>query len=185
MTLNTWKWTVPLAVVGLVGCGEGVGTRVYDVELDAAALSDVPVECTGDLPQLPRGWATIEARQRWTLRDAEYSATTLEVPDVDFLIPAARLTIDEDDAPDILQGSSSEAKVLNFLDLRTEDSEGALTLAPQQRLLRYRIERDESDDAIKGIIWVRGGYVTTDGVSRVWVGECTSTLPFTGRRVEQ
>lgn len=188
MRLNRMQWAVSVAaVVGLVGCG-GEDTRLYDVELDAAALSDVPISCIGDV-QTPRGPARVAARQRWVLRNAELSSTSLEVPDIAWDLPMGRYGIDDDAAPDVLPGTSSEAGPFQFVDLRTEGTENyepGNDFPPYQRMLRFFIEQEGlDDDTVQGFIWIRSEYYELLPADGFIPGQCTATIPFTGRRVKE
>ncbi|QSQ20651.1 hypothetical protein JY651_36265 [Pyxidicoccus parkwayensis] len=181
MHTHWMKWTLPfVAGLGLVGCG-GDDTRVYDVTFDAAALEDVPTTCS-DVRGGPRKAAGLEAHQTWTIRDVDYGATTLEVPDVDFtLSDEDYFRIDSDDSPDILGGTAKDKGPFQYVDIRTQDAAGDL---PIRRVVRYYIDNDSLGGTIKGYLWLRSEY----GVDRLpddKIEECVSTIPFTGTRIQE
>jgi hypothetical protein len=183
MSRNWMKWAVPLAsVLGLPGCG-GDDTWVYDVTLDAAALANVPTECTGEgVPPEP-GPANLAPEQRWLIGKEQFNSTSLEVPDVDYTLPGVSISLDEDDAADVVMGTSLESGPFQFVGvIRTDPASGGVAA---RRVLQFVIQDDVLDDDIRGYVWVRREWLSYEGGETESVGECISTIPFTGRRVKE
>ncbi|MCP3136188.1 hypothetical protein [Pyxidicoccus xibeiensis] len=170
------------ATLGLVGCGDDY-PRVYDVELDAAELLDVPTRCKGDQETTPQGPArNVAAQQRWTFRNPEVGVYFLEVPDVDIEFPAAPYRIDANDAPDVLS-PPAEAGPFEFLHSRLKEVPGE---GADEWRLRFAIDGEALGDSIQGSIGVWHLWLVTSHTGvEARSGDCLSTLSFTGRRVEE
>ncbi|MCP3136187.1 hypothetical protein [Pyxidicoccus xibeiensis] len=183
MRRNWMKWGLTTALaLGLVGCG-GEDSWVYDVELDAAALADVPTTCTGEAVAPAPGPANIPAQQRWHIWKAEFESTRMEVPDVDYVLPGVSISIDDDAAPDVIEGTALESGPYQFVGaIRTDVvADGAGT----RKVLQFVIQNESLEDAIQGYVWVRREVLVSDAGVVSSVGECISKVPLTGRRVRE
>ena len=183
MGMHGKQWAFAVAsVIGLVGCGED--TYVYDVEFDAAALAAVPTECQYTNREPPAGNGqgparNLAAQQRWTLRPDRYGAVALEVPDLNFNLPAGPYVRDEDDQPEVFEGSSPDVGPMRFVDLtRTIEFDGFFA-----ETFMIHIDNKGLEDGITGYLWLQSQW-GIDGPG-LYSGTCTSRLPFTGRRVKE
>ncbi len=182
--MHAKRWAVAVAaVMGLVGCGSE-DTYVYDVEFDAGKLANVTTHCELIAGSAPQGAArNLAAQQRWTLRDDRYGATLLEVPDLDFSLPAGPYRYDGDDAPDVLSGTAPDMSgPVQYADLQSERS----GFFSSRTAFQINIQKGAREDTLQGFVWLRYEQISVEDVGGgKYVGECTSYVPFTGRRVAQ
>jgi hypothetical protein len=183
MNMRKKQWAVAVAaVMGLVGCG-GESTYVYDVEFDAAALANVPTECVDGNGEPTSGGSgaaqNLAAQQRWTLKDARYGGTILELPDLNFSLPAGPYDRDEDAAPDVLEGSSPDMGPIQYAELTS----GAEIDYSYRTAFSIFIENESLEDGIRGYISLR--HEQTSDVPGPQDTNCTSKVPFTSRRVQE
>ncbi|NOJ77930.1 hypothetical protein [Myxococcus xanthus] len=183
--MRGYAWGVAIAsMMGLIGCGED-DTYVYDVTLDAAALSNAPIECSGQAQAVPQDRAVegLEAQQRWRFQrgDGEVESMSLEIPDVELSTPGiGSFVIDyQDDAPDVIAGAAAAGGGFQFLYL----TEGFYMGYPRtDQAFTIVIETKTLDDTIQGFMWVR-----SMDKFRSWntSPQCAITIPFTGKRVKE
>ncbi|MBZ4395692.1 hypothetical protein VZQ01_16000 [Myxococcus faecalis] len=187
--MNAMGWAAPLVLL-VAGCG-GFEQETYDVELDAAQAAAVPYSCTDKTAKEPvavpgiGGVSGLALQQRWTVRAEEYGATSIEVPDVSFTLHRGDVaTLDEDDAPDILQGTRSDEGPFQYVDIRSIPS----TVAGESNIvyvLRFYIANDSlEDDDIEGFIDVRRTSFEGLGIDARELEECTYKVRLAGRRVK-
>lgn len=183
------KWGLPLMLV-MTGCGE-FEQEQYDVTLDEAQAQAVPYACLDKTDEEAQpvpgtgGPSGLALQQRWIVRAEEFGATSMEVPDVAFTLHRGDLAIvDDDDAPDVLGGTTSESGPFQYIHLRTVPGVGADSPSVSY-VLRFYIANDSlEDDTIEGFIDARATSYEGAGIDRVDLEECTAKVRFTGRRVK-
>ncbi|WAM27163.1 hypothetical protein [Myxococcus sp. NMCA1] len=173
------------SMMGLIGCGED-DTYVYDVTLDAAALSNVPNECSGQLKKNfeGEGPATgIEAQQQWRLQRGEMDSMTLEMPDLNIRAPGiSGYSVDADDEPDIFHGSVGADGGFQFV--QTKVTNFGFEWGANQAF-SIVITSKHLDDTIQGHLWFRSEHLVAPPAADWDEAECVATIPFTGKRVKE
>ncbi|MFP2961877.1 hypothetical protein ACLEPN_29790 [Myxococcus sp. 1LA] len=173
------------SMMGLIGCGED-DTYLYDVSLDEAALSNVPVKCSGQVSTSfgGEGPATgIEAQQQWRLQRGELDSMTLEMPDLNIRAPGITgYNVDADDEPDVFKGSAGADGGFQFVQTKVEnfgDEWGAY------QAFSIVITSKHLDDTIHGHLWFRSEHLVAPPMANWEEVECTVTIPFTAKRVTE
>ncbi|WP_141591762.1 hypothetical protein [Myxococcus sp. AB056] len=183
--MRGYTWGVAIAsMMGLIGCGED-DTYVYDVSLDAAALSNVPIECFGKAVPEERTVEGLEAQQRWRFQRGEMDSLSLEIPHVGITAPGiGEYSIGSmEGTPDVLDGSAAAGGGFQFLHLKEV---GFGRLAPATQAFSIVVETKTLDDTIQGFMWLRFMDRLDRGLLNRWsVPQCAITIPFTGKRVKE
>ncbi|NVI98513.1 hypothetical protein HV824_10305 [Myxococcus sp. AM009] len=182
--MRGYTWGVAIAsMMGLMGCGED-DTYVYDVTLDEAALSNVPIECFRQAVPEERTVEGLEAQQRWRFQrgEGEVESMSLEIPDVEISTRGiGSFVIDrQDDAPDVIPGAAAAGGGFQFVYL-TEGFD-MMGHPGTDQAFTIVIETKTLDDTIQGFMWVRSMLKF-----RAWntSPQCAITIPFTGKRVTE
>lgn len=183
--MRGYTWGVAIAsMMGLIGCGED-DTYVYDVSLDEAALSNVPIECWKQAVPEERTVEGLEAQQRWRFQRGEMDSLSLEIPQVGITAPGIGEYFigARDGAPDVLHGSAAADGGFQFLHFKEL---GFGRLAPASQAFSIVVETKTLDDTIQGFMWLRFMSGLDRGVLDRWsVPQCAITIPFTGKRVKE
>ncbi|WP_342375255.1 hypothetical protein NVS55_28670 [Myxococcus stipitatus] len=156
-----------------LGCG-GFGTSVYDIEMSEATLRAVPYVCDDGRQGVGDAW-DVSANQRWTVIEGELSDAHLEVPGF------FRAQLEggfPDESPYVVGGASVEDGPFQFVGLNTIVGTDTGEIVVQ----RFVIEGDSlTAKRIQGFVSLRITYApAADFKTRT----CTSTVRFTGRRVD-
>ncbi|MCP3100983.1 hypothetical protein LZ198_19090 [Myxococcus sp. K15C18031901] len=170
------KWGAGAALAGLlVGCG-GFEKSVYDIELNAEELSDVPFRCESGTEGHEGAW-DLPVQQRWTITAGEYGDTLMQVPGL-YRTRFHGDTGVSDDVPYELDGTRSSEGPFQFLAIDSADGEEGSFLFTH----RFFIDGDSLEaDRIQGFLETR----TTSSDILTGEGSCSARVGFTGRRVKQ
>ncbi|AKQ69446.1 putative lipoprotein [Myxococcus hansupus] len=178
-----------VAAAGLMACGEE-DTYLYDVSLDEAALSSVPIECRRRPVPEERTVDGLEARQQWRFQRGEMDSLSLEIPDVRVRVPGTGYYVINGNVgePDVLHGSAAVEGGFQFLHFQTNYvfANGLSLTHYDHQAFSVVVETKNLDDTIHGVLWFRTMRERVQSPADKWdVPECTITIPFTGKRVKE